>query len=377
MPWDHVRSSYDTCPERAKQNSVFHGRLRRRDSREFWQRPQGTRFLGIAVPRALPWAGKCCFPFQGGIRNRATSKKRGGRGSAISRSFRRRASRHIQTRRAISSDVAPFGSSPQRGSHKSAQGKRPGTTPSSHAPALKGRNRMRFFTCDCDIATAETCGRPYRGACASSESRFPGRCRWAEMLLSPSGRNSRSRITSKRGVEGITISRSFRTRGSRIRPDRASSDVAARIGSSPQRGSHKSAQGNALEDHAQQPRPCPERAKQNAAFHVRLRRRDSRDLWRASSGRCASLESRFRKALPWAEMLFPLRGGIPGSRNYRYAASRGLPFPVPSARAGPTPTGRIKVLMFVRLWVVAPKGQSQISAQGNALGPRQAATSLP
>ena len=159
-------SSQRPSPDGAKQNSVFHGRLGRRDSRDLW-RPYRARFLGIAAPRALPWAG-LSFPLRGGIRNRAT-RKRAGQGSAISRPA---ASNSTPTRRA-SFDVAPSVRRPE-----GAVTNQPRATPwehfSSDARALTGRNRIRFFTGDWDVAIAENCGA--LTGHASSESRLPGRC---------------------------------------------------------------------------------------------------------------------------------------------------------------------------------------------------------
>jgi hypothetical protein len=72
-------------------------------------------------------------------------------------------------------------------------------------------------------------------------------------------------------------------------------------------------------DHVQQPGPSTESAIQNSVLGG-LRAHKSRDLWRPYRA-FPFLESRFPGALPWAGMLFPLRGGIPEWRNIKTRAS--------------------------------------------------------
>ncbi len=143
-----------------------------------------------------------------------------------------------------------------------------------------------------------------------------------------------SPILTRRVSEGISSAHSA-SAGS-ISTRRASFDVAP-LGRRP-KGAITNQPRATPWDHAKQPRPCPERAKQNAVFHVRLRHRNSRELWRPYRA-CASLESRFPGRCPGLKCCFPF-GAKFQITQHRYAASRGLPFPVPSARAGPTPTGR-------------------------------------
>ena len=100
---------------------------------------------------------------------------------------------------------------------------------------------MRFFTCDCDIATAENCGALTGHAFLGIP--VPRALPWAEMFFPLRG-GIPDRATSIRGVEGITISRSFPHARVPYQPD--VQVLIFRFGSSPQRGSHKSAQGNAL-----------------------------------------------------------------------------------------------------------------------------------
>jgi hypothetical protein len=74
-PWDQVQQLRPS-PERAKQNSVFH---RGSDvvRAENCGALSGMRFLGIPVPRAMPWADMS-FPLRGGIPDSATSKRASG-----------------------------------------------------------------------------------------------------------------------------------------------------------------------------------------------------------------------------------------------------------------------------------------------------------
>ncbi len=74
------------------------------------------------------------------------------------------------------------------------------------------------------------------------------------------------------------------------------------------------------------------------SFSVRLRHLHSRELWRPYRA-CASLESAFPGRCPGLACCFPF-GAEFQIAQHRYGPSRGLPFPVPTARAGPTPTGR-------------------------------------
>ena len=79
---------------------------------------------------------------------------------------------------------------------------------------------MRFFTCDCDIATAENCGALTGHAFLGIP--VPRALPWAEMLFPLRG-GIPDRTTSIRGVEGITISRYFR-RGSHTNRPRQRGD---------------------------------------------------------------------------------------------------------------------------------------------------------
>ncbi len=146
------------------------------------------RFLGIPVPRALPWAGML-FTLRGGIPDRATSI-RGVEGLPFPVPSARAGP--TPTRRAQVLMLRPLGRRPKGAVTNQAQGNALGIT-NSHVPALKGRNRMRSFTCDCDIATAETCvplqGIPFLGIPCSQGVALG----WH--VVSPSGRNSRSRNT--------------------------------------------------------------------------------------------------------------------------------------------------------------------------------------
>ncbi len=135
-------------------------------------------------------------------------------------------------------------------------------------------------------------------------------------------------ILTRRASEGISSSHSARA-GS-ISTRRASSDVAP-LGRRP-KGAVTNQPRATPWDHAKQPRPCPERAKQNAVFHVRLRHRNSRELWRPYRA-CASLESRFPGRCPGLKCCFPF-GAEFQIAQHRYAASRGLPFPVPYRARG-------------------------------------------
>ena len=171
-------------------------------------------------------------------------------------------------------------------------------------------------------AKSRACGCVQRHA---DPSRERGDCRSAPASARP--------ILTRRASEGISSSHSARA-GS-ISTRRASSDVAP-LGRRPE-GAVTNQPRATPWDHAKQPRPCPERAKQNAVFHVRLRHRNSRELWRPYRA-CASLESRFPGRCPGLKCCFPF-GAEFQITQHRNAASRGLPFPVPSAR-GSTPTGR-------------------------------------
>jgi len=59
--------------------------------------------------------------------------------------------------RSASFDVALFCLFAPKGQSQISPGQRPGNTSITRAPALKGRNRRRFFTGNCDIARAENC----------------------------------------------------------------------------------------------------------------------------------------------------------------------------------------------------------------------------
>ena len=192
---------------------------------------------------------------------------------------------------------------------------------------------------------------------------------WADMLFPLRGGipESRNIETRRRGDCHFPLGRAPGPTPTR----RASFDVAP-LGRRPE-GAVTNQPRATPWDHVQQPRPSPERAKQNSVFHVRLRRRNSRELRRPYRA-CASSESRFPGRCPGLACRFPF-GAEFRIAQHRNAASRGLPFPVPSARAGPIPTRRAS--FDVAAFGSSPRRGSHKSAQGNALGPRQAATSLP
>ncbi len=196
--------------------------------------------------------------------------------------------------------------------------------------------------------------RPYR-ARATSESRFPGRCPGLKCCF-PFGAEfqiAHHRYAASRGLPfPVTSARAGPTLTDRAREGiggrrsevagsittrRASSDVAP-LGRRP-KGAVTNQPRATPWDHAKQPRPGPERAKQNAVDDG-LQRLTSRDLWRPYRA-CASLESRFPGRCPGLACCFPF-GAEFQIAHHRYAASRGLPFPVPCARAGPTLTDRAR-----------------------------------
>ncbi len=318
------------------------------------------------VPGALPWA-EMLFPLRGrNSRSRNIDTRRRGlfvpsarRGSWPDApgevgGGRSEVAGSIPTRRA-SFDFAPLGRRP-----KGAVTNQPRATHWGHAKQprpcperakqnavfhvrLRHRNSRDLWRCH------RACGFPW-------ESRFPRALPWAENVVSPSGGEIPDHATSIRGVEGINISRSFhhacgshinRTHSSEvgggrsevagsIPTRRASSDVAP-LGRRPKGAVTNQPRATPWE-HFHREHPGPVRAKQNAVFHVRLRHRNSRDLWRPYRA-CASLESPFPGRCPGLKCCFPF-GAKFQITQHRYAASRGLTFPVPSARAGPTPTGR-------------------------------------
>jgi hypothetical protein len=84
-------------------------------------------------------------------------------------------------------------------------------------------------------------------------------------------------------------------------------------------------------DHVQQPGPSTESAIQNSVLGG-LRHRNSRELWRPYRARATS-ESRFPGRCPGLKCCFPF-GAEFQIAHHRYAASRGLPFPVPYRARG-------------------------------------------
>ena len=97
------------------------------------------------------------------------TRKRAGQGNAISRPA---ASNSTPTPREVLMLRLQF--DVPKGQSQISPGQRPGNTFRSQSRALTGRNRIRIFTGDCDVAIAENCGA--LRARASSESRLPGRC---------------------------------------------------------------------------------------------------------------------------------------------------------------------------------------------------------
>ena len=261
-PREHVQQP-NPSPDGAKQNSVFHGRLGRRDSRDLW-RPYRARFLGIAAPRALPWAG-LSFPLRGGIRNRAT-RKRAGQGSAISRPA---ASNSTPTRRA-SFDVAPSVRRPE-----GAVTNQPRATPWEHVqqpiPSPDGAKQNSVFHGRLRRRDSRDLWRPYRARVLGIAA--PRALPWAGLSFPLRG-GIRNCATRKRAGQGSAISRPAASNSTPTR--RASFDFA------PSARRPEGAVTNQPRatpwDHFQQPRPSPDGAKQNSVFHGRLRRRDSRDL---------------------------------------------------------------------------------------------------
>ena len=83
-----------------------------------------------------------------------------------------------------------------KGQPQISPGQRPGNTFSSHARALTGRNRIRFFAGDCDVAIAETCGALTGHALPRNRGSQGVALGW--LVVSPSGRNSEPRNTKTR-----------------------------------------------------------------------------------------------------------------------------------------------------------------------------------
>ena len=193
---------------------------------------QGMRFLGIAVPGGLPWAGMS-LPLRGGISNRATSKRAsegigvvhsGGAGFIPTRrasegigGFRSAGSGSIPTRRCP--DVAPPGLRPE-----GAVTNQPRATPWEHVhqpnPSPDGAKQNSVFPGDRDVATAENCGALTGHAVPWNRGSQGVALGWH--VASPSGRNFESRNikTRQRGDWRCP----FRRRGFHTNPTRQRTD---------------------------------------------------------------------------------------------------------------------------------------------------------
>ena len=251
------------------------------------------RFLGIAVPRALPWAG-LSFPLRGGIRNRATSKTR------------RPGECHFPPGRVqlphqpdapvlmlrLQFDVP-------KGQSQISPGQRPGNTSSSHVPSPDRAKQNSVFHGRLRRRNSRDLWRPYR-ACASLESRFPGRCPGLACRF-PFGAEFGIAQHRKRAGEGSAISRPA---ASQVPHQPDAPVLMLRLQFDVPKGQSQISPGqrpgNTFSSHV----PSPDRAKQNSVFHGRLRRRNSRDLWRPYRA-CASSESRFPGRCPGLACRFP------------------------------------------------------------------------
>jgi hypothetical protein len=171
-PWEHVQQPRP-CPERAKQNADFHVRLRRRDSRELWRPYRACASLESRFPGRCPGLS-CCGPD-----GAANPVRLPDRGIALRTVDTYPGHRPLMLRLHV--DVP-------EGQSQISPGQRPGNTSSNHVPALKGRNRMRFFTCDGDVATAENCGALTGHALPWNPGSQGDALGWH--VVSPSGRNS-------------------------------------------------------------------------------------------------------------------------------------------------------------------------------------------
>ncbi len=196
MPWGTTSSSHATALKGRNKNAVFHGRLGRRDSGELWHLQgirlswnQGTQGVALGWLVAAP-SGRNSEPRN--IENAAA------RGEAISRSFRTRTT-PTPTRRAQVL-MLRLGVVVAKGQSKISAERRPGTTFNSDVRALKGRIRIRFFTRDCDVATAENCGA-HTGHTLPWNPGSQG-VAWAQAYCFPFGAEFGIAQHGKRGSEG-------------------------------------------------------------------------------------------------------------------------------------------------------------------------------
>ena len=157
----------------------------------------------------LRFPGRCpgwmSLPLRGGIPKSRQHQNGAPRGFPVPVTERRGSHKRARHGRSVAGfDVAPSVRRPE-----GAVTNQPRATPWEHVHqptrAMTGRNRIRFFTGECDVATAENCGALTGHALPWNPGSQGVALGWH--VVSPSGRNSESR-NIKTDARGSTISRS-------------------------------------------------------------------------------------------------------------------------------------------------------------------------